>query len=722
MSSQMLTCPICHGGEELINLSERACVFFDETYLQIVDDMFAFYDGKQMRRNTKFLKTLRSVLVKIEHPSLDDVWAHAERKYSETTKKQNRSWIKRTGWLTGNRFDERFFQEYMRRWNLLNDTKTKSKCDKADADMRHEYTITKVFDYDNTMDVLRKNRYVQYNFPENGEFPPEPIDYDDLSRLQVITIHHVGGNPRIPIPLSYHYTCECGAEINLPYEGKNVHCDRDECGRVMSRAPKQDLIKSGYVSQVVTTDFNNIPVVSLVEIPSGEFNAAVFVQKNKSGYYLFMIAVEEIDIVSPEIDISNDTHVIWQIIARIDNIHELQVGKHIHGLEWYKAAILLSYLANYQRHTSMNTLILGEGGSGKTSIARLYMATLTPQWKMQDTMSLSAPGLYGSTAAIKMNDTTVMIPEAGLLSRYKLVCVDEIYGKQQILPEFRSLLRVSDISKEVAGNRSTMPKNASVIGTSNRIPSVILEQNRWMLKWITMMGDDPADEYAQEAAQEAMQAEWKERQLDWHTGQEFPDMDRWAFIFLIEDPEKTLKSHHLDAADMKINDSTLSRRVYDHSLDNYFLFCSKIGVDWKPHTDRILEFVKELQKHDEIHSKRMAQDITMVLTLSAQINGRAELTDEDFDFVKALWLKTCAWINVEEMDYVPTGAVYLPPEWTIETIKKEIHARMTRYEGSNRFWMTSRGFAVIAGELEEIGAPVELIETTIERYKQNTRQ
>lgn len=718
---QVLTHPILYDGAELVNCTERAVVFFDETYLKIVEEMFTFFDGSKTRKNTAFLKALRVALSDIEYPTFMDVWKCTQRDYSESTKKQNMMWIKKAGWVDSDHFGERFINEYIQRWSVLHIDKAKSKKDKSEADMRHTYTIKKVYDYDNTMDVLRKNRYVQYEFPERGEWDPEIMDYDNLTTLQVITLHHVGGNPRVPIPLLYHYACSCGNKIDLSYEVKELPCDVEDCGGKLKRSQRYDTFKSGYASQVVTTDFNNIPIISLIEIPSGEFNAAVFVQKNKVGYYLFMISVEDIAIESPNLDLSDGEHVIWQLIRRVDQSHKNAV-KQIHGMEWYKASILLGYLANYQRHTSLNTLILGEGGSGKTSIARFYMATLSPQTKMQDAISLSEPGLYGSTITIKVSDTAITIPEAGLLSRYKLVCIDEVYEKLRILPVLRSLLRVANIAKEVAGNRTSMPKNATVIGTSNILPSVVLEQSRWMLQWIRAGDEDPTNEYVKESAKEAMMVEWTVRGLDWHTGQAFPDMDRWAFIFFIEDPNKTLELYHLDASDMKIDDLTLSRLLYDHQLDNYLLFCSKIKVDWKSHGERILEFVKELQQHDKIHSKRMAQDVTTILTLSAQINGRATLIDEDFDFVRELWSKTCEWIDVSELTHDSTTGDYPAQEWTIESIKKQIHHRMSKFEGSQKYYQTRRGFSMIAAALEDLGAPTSLVDSTIERYKSNPNQ
>ena len=117
----------------------------------------------------------------------------------------------------------------------------------------------------------------------------------------------------------------------------------------------------------------------------------------------------------------------------------------------------------------------------------------------------------------------------------------------------------------------------------------------------------------------------------------------------------------------------------------------------------------------------MAQDVTTVLTLSAQINGRATLIDEDFDFVRELWSKTCEWIDVSELSHGESGNIH-SSDWTIQTIKAAVHARMKEFEGSQKYYHTPRGFSVISGELEVRGAPTDLVNSTVAHYKENPNQ
>jgi hypothetical protein len=243
--------------------------------------------------------------------------------------------------------------------------------------------------------------------------------------------------------------------------------------------------------------------------------------------------------------------------------------------------------------------------------------------------------------------------------------------------------------------------------------------------------EDPSNEWTQQAANDAMVDEWRQRGLEWHTGLAFPHIDRWPILFFINDVSDELTDNDLDGSDEEINDLELAKLVYSHDIDEHFNFYGKICVDWKPKRARIKEFINEIRVYDpahperridRIHSKRrLGQNITLMLQLSAQINGRSELTDEDFDFVRELWSKTCEWIDVSELSHGTQTQTNPEQEWTIEVIKKRIHDHMKERIGTN-YYMTNTGFAMIADVLECEGAPTGLVENTIERYKQNPQQ
>lgn len=720
--NQTLSNPLTFEGEPIVNTVERSLAYMDESTQQIIEEMFTIHDGRQIRKNTVFLKMLIGALTEIECPSFEDVWNQSIYPYTESTKKQNRSWIKRSGWLDGDVFGVRFWDEYQRRWTEHNDNKERMIVLKNEAILRHSYTVEEEYDYENTMDVLRVNPQVEYRLPD---LPTKKLDYFDTHGVQIIKMNHVGGNPVVQLPISYHYRCgECGNEADLPFDVKKVTCDDYECKGAMVRVKSQDVIRPAFASRVITDDLNSISIISLTEIPQGEFIGAVFLCRNKTDYYLFMIATEEIEPTSSTVTIKSGRHAIWQIIEQIDQMHEERIDKHIHGMDWYKVAILLAYLANCKGRVSTNCMIVGAPGVGKTSTPRFYMATLTPQQKVVDAMQITGPGLHGSMAQIKIGDSTVNVPEAGLLVRHRLVVIDELLeNRNSLMPQLKSALMSSTISREVAGNRTQTPKYATAIATSNPIPDVIMEQKKWMGRWLMDQWDGEITEFSEKAAEEAMIEEWTLRGLEWRTGQPLADIDRYPFLFFVQDPGDEINEYDLGGEDNEIDDLKLAKLLYDSDINEYFSFCGRIKVDWKAQQGRIIDLVRELRINDKIHSKkRLGQNITLMLQLSAQINGRAELTDEDFDFVRELWSKTCEWIDVSELAHNGSDTSYPAQDWTVERIKKEIHERMKRFEGSQKFWMTSRGFSLIAGELEDKGAPPGLIENTIEHYRSNPNQ
>ena len=694
----------------------------EKCFLDVTKDILRS-KGEQRRRYTKTFELLRPHYLNYSAtPHCNDVFNGAN--YTDQSKNVMRSQLKKYGIIDqAGFFTDWFFRECVRRIGDHIQKQSEFAEYKRCVEINGDIPVDLVFDYTNTMDTLRKNPYAVYEFSPHLNECVQQLDYTELERIQIIKLNHVGGNPRLSIPLAYHYSCACGNSMMAPFESKDIICDNEECGRKMTRAPAHDLSCAGYVSQVITDDFNDLPIVSLVPVPSGEFNAAVFLRNTKSGYHLFMISVDDIIPNPSSIDLSSSEHVIWQLISMIDAQHDDRLGKHIHGMDWYKAAILLSYLANLQGYTSANVLAIGEPGVGKTSTPRFYLASITQQFKIQEAISLSGPGLYGSTAQLKVNDSTVTVPEAGLLSRYNMVVIDEVYMQaSKMMPLLRSVLRSSMISKEVAGNRTSLLKSACVIGTSNPLPQVTNEQKRFEFAWIKDHEDGVHTLFSEESAHDEMINEWHDRGLDWHTGQPYPDVDRWMILFFVRNRSRTLDKHHLDAQDTKISDVLLSKMLYNSSIHDYFTVCSKVQVDRDKDSDRILDFVNQLREHDTIHSNRVGQDITLLLELSAQINGRSELADEDFDFVRELWSKTCEWIDVSELGYTPFSTPAMPSEWTIQTIKLFVHTEMQKYAGSPRYDMRTPGFAMIAAKLNELGAPTGLVDSTIEHYRQNPNQ
>lgn len=691
----------------------------EKTYLMIIGQIIES-KGEHERKFKNIFKMSRTAFLNFKTPAI----FNGTNEYTEKTMRVQRTRLKKLGIADddGN-FTNWFFDQYILLYDKTMSHRKELLVHKKDSEVLDDIDIEDGYDYDNTMDVIRDNPRVKYHLKHGAQ--TNKLDYYNTSQVQTVKLNHVGGNPVAQLTLEYHYFCPvCNVKTTKTFHATNLRCDEDGCNGKLIRTPAKDSIRPVFASQIVADDLNTVPIISLTEIPQGEFIGAGFLCRNKANYYLFLIATEDIEPMSSTMKIDKKTHAIWQIIEQIDQMHEDRLGKHIYGLEWYKAAILLVYLANCKGRISTNLLIIGPAGIGKTSTPRFYMATLTPQQKVQDATQLTGPGLHGSMAQIKIGDNTVNVPEAGLLARHKLVVIDEMFeNRQKLLPQLKTALMSQTLTREIHGMRTQSPKYASAIATSNLIPSVVAEQNRWMMRWIMdNYADDDSNIFARDLAQKAMENEWAMRGLEWRSGQPLPDMDRWPLIFFVRDPLEIVAEHDLGAEDMEINDLELAKMFYESNIDEYFQFHGRIEVDWRPHSDRIIELVKEFQQYDHIHSKkRLGQHIVLMLQLSAQINGRSELTVDDFEFVRELWSKTCDWIDIDDLNLCDTMPNTVIQDWDIERIKNRVHAYMTECVGT-RYYLTDRGFTVVASKLEDEGAPIGLIESTIERYKQNPNQ
>lgn len=99
-------------------------------FVFVCEGMLSYYDGKQTRKNRRFVKALWQILRYETLPSvdnsisIDNVLEHMGTAVTKNTKKMIKSNIKRGGWqwlegANGDLFGERFVDEYVRRCEIL---------------------------------------------------------------------------------------------------------------------------------------------------------------------------------------------------------------------------------------------------------------------------------------------------------------------------------------------------------------------------------------------------------------------------------------------------------------------------------------------------------------------------------------------------------------------------------------------------------------------------
>lgn len=677
----------------------------EEYFMHIVPKMLA----QGGRQNIKFVKLLREAILVNQYPALEDVFKNSG--YAKSTIYSRTFMLKKLQYFTDGVLNKLFYNDYYRYLDTVYNMKETMDISVEDSSVLDEIEINALYTHKDILNVLKNNADIRFKFPSGVEF--SNLNYTDY-KVQYVQFNHIGTNTPVPYPINFYYKCNrCGGVQRFDeIPNKNKKCPLAECGGVLIRDEIKDLVAMVYASQV-TVDGRDIPAISLVEIPNGEFTAATLMCRDTKNinYYVFILAVEEKVYESTQLDICSGEHAVWQLIDIIDNIHQERANYHIDGMDYYKAAVLMAAIANASGFKSYNILIAGKSGGAKTVTPRWYHNTFSLMCKLQDVVSLSLPGVVGSTSVININNRNIQIREPGLLSRYEFVILDELYNKvdDSLMGKLKGALSTPTMSKEVHGNRSESDKNASAVATANITPSVYNAArnkfNVYIQDYLANPDSYPLlNDYTRQAYEllrfgrdpvaivsKTMELECAAEGLNWIDGQALSDLDRFPLIFYVGNPaageDNSVPDHIFDDTDSKITTPVLQSMVYSQETRDYIQYCGNIKVVVDDEMlIRVKEFISGMWSGDYIHSKaRGMRNIFKTLELSAMICGREYLSDMDFEFVKQLFDRTCHWIEIDDLRRRPDESCdSVHPHGRKEPVSSDIESfidkRFKRYD------------------------------------------
>ena len=678
----------------------------EEYFIHIVPRMMA----KNKRINVKFVKLLHKMLLIYQYPTLDQILERSN--YAQTTVNTLKSGLRKLPYIDENdKINGLFYNDYYRYLDLFFDMKSNMDVSIVDSEILDEVEINSLFNYKDIINTLKNNVRIKFLFPDDivsGE-----LDYL-APKVQYVKFNHIGSNTAVPFPISYYYKCRsCGGVQRFDTLPKGKKCPLAQCSGTLYKDSDQDVVAHVYASQV-TVAGKTISAISLVEIPNGEFTAAILIcrDSNNTRYHAFILAVEEKQYESARLEIKQDTHAMWQLIDIIDEIHESRMNFHIDGMDYYKAAILMSIIANFSGFKSYNVLIAGRSGGAKTVTPKWYYNTVSVMCKVQDVVSVSLPGIVGSSTTINVNGQMIKVDELGLLARHEFVVLDELYNKAEsgLISQLKGSLSSPTISKEVAGNRSEVTKSACVTATANIEPAIYNASRLHFKRYLESYLADPSyykdiDDYTAAAVADnifetdvgiiiskTVMYQYSAEGLNWIDGQSHSDLDRFALLFYVGNPildnsEDDIPDHIFDTVDLEISTPDLQRAIYSQDVRDYLQYCAKIKVRFGDEMRvRIKEFIKEVKRDDHVHSSaRLSLYIKKTIELSAMMCGRDYVSTIDFDFVRDLFSKTCKWVEIDDMRsrIKPKGMEYflgdrIKPD--ADRVEAYVHELFCKYE------------------------------------------
>lgn len=570
-------------------------------------------------------KKLANIYMSMSSPlSINELFDRKEkiegRAYSAATKKSYISALHVKGYVKDNgRFTNLFHEVIQSEEERTHTSRAIIDKYKDDAELRSSVTIEDDLEIKDVFKILGKNVNMKFIYPPSKD--THEVNFDQ-TKVQYVRLNNLSHYIRYPEYVKFVSICPSCATEYETYANKSIRCEKCRGGITTRTDYSMSLSRSCFIYMI---DYNHEQYVarSLSILPLGDFKAAIIVVKDKKAYTLFIIATAKPDKPKITLSFNMNNDVLPQIAKYIDNVCLRGINKQIYGMTYYKYAIILSDLASLARMVNYNLYIAGAGGVGKTATARLYTAVMTEKTKCQDSTNLSSGGgIRGSTQLIKIDEKVYTVHEPGILERYNIVTLDEILdmgGGNSDKSFLKSSLSSPTLSVEVAGNRTEIPKNATVIGTSN-IP-----------RWVKVR----KAKYIQDGKNPEVEFEIEGR---WHVdGQNIHFLDRFALLFYLDVSEV---EPDFNISDQQISDIELRQMLYTPEIDNYLKVCSKIKVNLSEGIKKQLKMMSSLA-YDPIHStSRRNAYMSMTVQLHAMINQRSEANMSDVRFCKQM-LRKC---------------------------------------------------------------------------------
>jgi len=562
-------------------------------------------------------------------------------------------------YVTGDSFNFDFINDLKNRVSLFSDKFTKYKNIRDNADAFDSILVDGCFDVENTLKTIRLNSNINYVMPE--EYEISDVDFSNFN-LQYFKGLIINDGRTIPYVLSYAYKCNtCDDTIYFDNEPPSKKCPR--CRNNMQYTSVDSNVITMHACKIMIRNQSR-DCVSLFEMPQGYVDVAGIPTMEEGDFGVFALACSKPARVPVDVTFVDGRDRLLQMIDIIDNHHMGVINKKILGLDHYKMAMILSRFAVVCNDPTMNILAIGDPGTGKTYTGRLYSYALAEYAKVQDMSRLSLPGFLGSADEMKFFGQKVSVVQPGIVERNEMVVLDEFFDRSNSeLNKMKSSLSEATISSELHGNRRSVRKQASVIGTAN-ISNFHLR--RVVERQLSAMGDLAKMNVSSiKNMENGLKDEFCIEGLNWRDGEPLALLDRFPIIFYMESDEiasDDIDINLLSGDDDKMDETVLHDLIYIKEIKDYMIGCSKIDfvVD-DFHLSAVKNIIKTFFKEkgdndyefgDNIHSRqRFRKFVDKIMRYHSMLNGRDRNTPETIEWMKKFYKYTCNFFPVSKLNW-----------------------------------------------------------------------
>lgn len=369
-----------------------------------------------------FGEQLRLSLLIRKYPTVVDVSVACGRSIS--TAGLLRSRLNKTPYFTNGVINDLFFIDYYRQCIKRFDMKDEvARLSVLPAD--REMVVTTAHTRDLIDRILAVDHAAQFIFDESAEIGD--VDYTKQN-VQYTRLSSAGSSSPTPHFIDYCYRCKkCKTVVRYKARPKSIRCMRKLCDGVVERDESNDKPMVVYVSSALH-GAKHVPIISLVEIPRGEFDAAVVVRfDSHNNYYFFVVSINThatTDIVA----CGTRHHMVWRLIELIDGVYQAQTGSHITGLDYYKASIVLMAVAN-AAGIKYNILVTGNSPC-RAIVPQLYLNTVSCLCSYVSIDDITVDVVKGISTVIDIHGQKIAVHDGGLFAANEFVIVDGCESKR----------------------------------------------------------------------------------------------------------------------------------------------------------------------------------------------------------------------------------------------------------------------------------------------------
>lgn len=561
-----------------------------------------------------------------------------------------------------------------------------------------------------------------YNF-DKPDMKPQPPQ--NKATLQLCQIQLVSSGIKFDYPVEYHYSCAvCGhrqykkayqmisTKTKYKCEGiKNYVSAQGEpkakiCGEPLYPEGETSLKKNAYYYDVNYEDESGVKQsvggISFNRYQPGFYECVLFEINNPNKTSTLMI-IDVKPIISNKMSIPEkheDENYLITLQKACDNFIKQQTGMEIYGLLPIKVALLIQYIISVLKlRLVSNIQLVGDSSTGKSTVLKYYGFLLGNQFNLSTNgLSISIPALRGTKQTITLMGKEQKIITLGYLGTFRTIHIDEAGENKQLIQNLKTFLLEENYSYDKAGATGIFNERTAQINLSENLDYNHLgqyqgsirkaykemnvkigeeEQIEWSQDWDL---HKPIFEYTNPYLRKAIddkRTEYRNKQIFWIDGYEWPLHERFPFYFYLVNEKKDKELGKVVKENIRRNTIRENLQLIKVLKNEELIKTIRLMEEYKEEDDtsgfdRVDEILKEYGIETDV---RMKEFYYLLVKVSRLANMRKDFEEQDFNLLKWFLEKTNCKLDVADtVDYNVVG----PPDVKAEREKDLLIEEQTR--------------------------------------------